>query len=61
VASARLAIFGSMSLVLATVGTLFFLVPKVMAVVFGLFSVWLALVSGAEAVRRRADPPERTE
>jgi TRAP-type mannitol/chloroaromatic compound transport system permease small subunit len=36
------------------IGTLFFLVPAVMAMVFGLFSIWLALVSGAEAIRRRS-------
>lgn len=57
VASARLAIFGPLSILLAVVATLFFLVPQVMAILFGIFSVWLALVSGAEAIRRRADPP----
>jgi cardiolipin synthase len=59
VASARLAIFGPLSLVLAAVGALFFLVPRLMAVLFGLFSIWLALVSGAEALRRRSDPRDR--
>jgi cardiolipin synthase A/B len=56
-ASARMAIFGPLSLALAAIGVLFFLVPAVMAVVFGILSLWLALVSGAEALRRRSDPP----
>jgi len=53
VAGARLALFGPLALLLAAVGVLFFIVPGVMALVFGTVSVWLALVSGAEALRRR--------
>lgn len=54
VAGARLALFGPLALLLAAVGVLFFIVPGVMAVLFGAASVWLALVSGAQAVRRRS-------
>jgi cardiolipin synthase len=61
VASARLAIFGPIALILATLGILFLLVPALMALIFGLFSLWLALVSGAEAIRRRSEPGVRGE
>jgi hypothetical protein len=54
-AGARLAIFGPLAVGLAAVGILFFLVPAVMAMVFGILSVWLALVTGAQALRRRGD------
>lgn len=59
IASARLAIFGPLSLGLAALGVLFFVFPGVMAVVFGLLSAWLAVVSGAEALRRRSESQER--
>lgn len=55
VAGARLALFGPLALVLGLVGLLFFLLPGLMAVAFGVLSVWLSLVSGAEALRRRQD------
>jgi cardiolipin synthase len=55
VAGARLALFGPLALILALVGLLFFLVPGLMAVLFGAGSLWLATVSGAEALRRRRD------
>jgi cardiolipin synthase len=54
-AGARLAIFGPLAVGLAAVGILFFLVPAEMAMVFGILSVWLALVTGAQALRRRGD------
>ncbi len=55
VAGARLALFGPLAVVLGLVGLLFFLLPGLMAVAFGVLSVWLSLVSGAEALRRRQD------
>ena len=58
VAGARLALFGPLALVLGLVGILFFALPAIMAMAFGAISIWLALVSGAEAIRRRIEPPE---
>ncbi|MGE0552023.1 MAG: phosphatidylserine/phosphatidylglycerophosphate/cardiolipin synthase family protein [Gemmatimonadales bacterium] len=57
-ASARLAIFGPLAIVLALLGLLFFVIPGIMAIGFGTLSLWLALVAGGEVVRRRADPPD---
>ena len=54
-AGARLAIFGPLAISLGVVGILFFLVPVVMAMVFGVLSVWLAVLTGVQALRRRAD------
>jgi len=54
-AGARLAIFGPLAIGLGLVGVLFFLVPAAMAIVFGAVSLWLALVTGAQALRRRSD------
>jgi len=58
VAGARLAVFGPLSLVLAGLGTLFFVVPGVMSVIFGVLTAWLAAVAGAEALRRRSEAQE---
>ena len=55
VAGARLAVFGPLSLILAALGTLFFVLPDVMAVIFGVLITWLAAVAGAEALRRRRE------
>jgi cardiolipin synthase A/B len=55
VAGARLAVFGPLSLILAAFGTLFFVVPGVMSVIFGILTLWLAAVAGAEALRRRSE------
>jgi hypothetical protein len=60
VAGAKLAILGPLALVLAVVGILFFLFPGPMASGFGVLSIWLAIVSGAELLRRRQDPGSRT-
>ncbi|MFN0177734.1 MAG: phospholipase D-like domain-containing protein [Gemmatimonadales bacterium] len=57
-AGARLALFGPLAVVLGLIGILFFLIPAAMGLVFGAISVWLALVSGTEALRRRVDPPD---
>jgi hypothetical protein len=59
-AGARLAIFGPLAAALALIGVLFFLVPGVMSVLFGGLSLWLAAISGAEAVRRRQERADRT-
>ena len=56
VAGARLAIFGPLSVALALVAVLFLLVPRTMAILFAILSLWLAAVSGAEAIRRHRDP-----
>ena len=53
VAGARLAVFGPLAIGLAAVGLLFFLVPRAMGVIFGATSIWLALTSFAEVLRRR--------
>jgi cardiolipin synthase len=53
VAGARLAVFGPLAMGLAVVGVLFFLVPRAMGVIFGVTSIWLALISFAEVLRRR--------
>lgn len=60
VAGARLAVFGPVAAGLLVLGLLFFLLPVVMGVIFGTISVWLALVSGAEALRRRRGRTEGT-
>ena len=54
-AGARRAVFGPLSLLLALLGVLFLLIPTVMATLFGVLSIWLAAVSGAEALRRRRE------
>ena len=59
VAGARLAVFGPLAAVLAVVGVLFFFVPRIMGVIFGLISIWLSLISLAEVLRRRRDMAER--
>lgn len=59
VAGARLAVFGPLAVVFAVMAVLFFLVPRVMGLIFGVTSIWLALVSLAEVLRRRRDALER--
>jgi len=59
VAGARLAILGPLALILALVGALFFIFPGAMASVFGVLSLWLAITSGIELLRRRQDPGGR--
>jgi cardiolipin synthase len=54
-AGARLAIFGPLALALGLIGILFLVVPGVMALVFGIVSMWLALLTGAQALRRRGE------
>jgi cardiolipin synthase len=60
VAGARLAIFGPLAVGLAVVAVLFFAFPRVMGIIVSVVSVWLAIVSGAEALRRRHRPVERS-
>lgn len=55
VAGARLAIFGPVSVILAGLGALFFLFPGVMSAILGVLTAWLAVVAGAEALRRRSE------
>ncbi|MEO8448259.1 MAG: phospholipase D-like domain-containing protein [Gemmatimonadota bacterium] len=56
VAGARLAIFGPLSVALIGVAVLFLLIPRTMAILFAVLSLWLAAVSGAEAIRRHREP-----
>lgn len=55
VAGARMALFAPLSFGLGVVGLLFFVLPRPMAITFGSLSVWLAIVAGAEALRRRRE------
>jgi cardiolipin synthase len=55
VAGARLAVFGPLSAILALFALLFFVIPGIMALSLGAICVWLALVAGAEALRRRRE------
>ena len=55
VASARIAVFGPLALGLAGIGLLFFLVPRAMGVIFGVASIWLAVVAGIKALVRRRE------
>jgi cardiolipin synthase len=57
-AGARLALFGPLAIILVVVGILFFVIPAAMGIVVGTISVWLGLVSAAEALRRRVDTPD---
>jgi hypothetical protein len=59
VAGARLAVLGPIAAILALLGLLFFVVPGVMALVFGIISVWLAVLSGVAILRRHGDPGSR--
>jgi cardiolipin synthase A/B len=53
VTGARRSIYGPAALVLIALGGLFLVLPKIMAYVFGLICVWLAIAATREAVRRR--------
>ncbi len=53
VTGARRSIYGPAALVLIALGSLLLILPKVMAYVFGLICVWLAVAATREAVRRR--------
>ncbi len=55
VAGARLALFGPLAIGFAVIGVLFLVLPGPMAITFGIASTWLAVVAGAEALRRRRD------
>jgi cardiolipin synthase len=53
VSAARRSIYGPLSLILVTLGTLFLVLPRTTAYVFGFICVWFALAAGMEAFRRR--------
>lgn len=55
VAGARLALFGPLAIGFGVIGVLFLVLPGPMAITFGVASTWLAIVAGAEALRRRRD------
>ena len=59
VAGARLAVFGPLAGLLALIGILFFVASAVMAILFGVVFLWLALVAAAAALRRRQDRLQR--
>jgi hypothetical protein len=54
-ANARRSIYLPITAFLLTLGTLFFVLPRATAYVFGVLCGWLALSAGREAFRRRAD------
>ena len=53
VSAARRSVYGPLSLILVTLGTLFLMLPRTTAYVFGLVCVWFALAAGVEAFQRR--------
>jgi cardiolipin synthase A/B len=53
ISAARRSIYGPLSLILVTLGTLFLVLPRTTAYAFGLVCVWLAIAAGVEAFRRR--------
>jgi cardiolipin synthase len=53
ISAARRSVYGPLSLILVTLGTLFLLLPRTTAYIFGLVCVWFALAAGVEAFRRR--------
>jgi cardiolipin synthase len=53
--NARRSIYLPITAFLLALGTLFFLLPRETAYVFGVLCAWLALSAGREAFRRRAD------
>jgi cardiolipin synthase A/B len=61
VSAARRSVYGPLSLILVTLGTLFLVLPRTTAYLFGLVCVWFALAAGTEAFRRRegGSPPGR--
>ena len=54
-ANARRSIYLPLTAFLVTLGTLFFVLPRATAYVFGVLCAWLAVSAGREAFRRRAD------
>lgn len=55
IATARRSIFLPLSVILISLGALFFALPKITAYAFGVLCGWLALSAWREAFRRRAD------
>ena len=55
ISNARRSIFLPLSVVLVSLGTLFFVLPTITAYVFGALCGWLALSAWREAFRRRVD------
>jgi cardiolipin synthase len=53
ISAARRSVYGPLSLILVTLGTLFLFLPRTTAYAFGVVCVWLALAAGVEAFRRR--------
>jgi cardiolipin synthase len=53
VSAARRSVYGPLSLILVTLGTLFLVLPRTTAYLFGLVCVWFALAAGVEAFHRR--------
>ncbi|MGH7629206.1 MAG: phospholipase D-like domain-containing protein [Gemmatimonadales bacterium] len=53
ISAARRSVYGPLSLILVTLGTLFLLLPRTTAYLFGLVCVWFALAAGVEAFHRR--------
>src|SRR2546428_13830954 len=55
IANARRSIYLPVSVILVSLGALFFTLPKATAYVFGVLCGWLALSAWREAFRRRGD------
>ncbi len=55
ITNARRSIFLPLTVILISLGTLFFTLPKITAYAFGVLCGWLALSAWREAFRRRAD------
>ena len=53
--NARRSLFLPLSVILISLGALFFALPRLTAYVFGVLCGWLALSAWREAFRRRAD------
>lgn len=53
ISAARRSVYGPLSLILVTLGTLFLVLPRTTAYAFGLVCVWFALAAGVEAFQRR--------
>jgi cardiolipin synthase len=53
ISAARRSVYGPLSLILVTLGTLFLVLPRTTAYAFGFVCVWLALAAGVEAFHRR--------
>ncbi len=53
ISAARRSVYGPLSLVLVTLGTLFLVLPRTTAYAFGFVCVWFALAAAVEAFQRR--------